>query len=141
MAGITYSVQDSIPSDIVHYVLFPIAFLLVNYAFVKLLLDIVKYENKLVIILRDKLIMLSSSLLFQEDLEIMDVGKIMKIDVECHGILANVFGFGNLILEQQKDEVRVLHYIPNPYKVFQIFREKTNYINTAPTQDLSFFNV
>lgn len=53
----------------------------------------------------------------------------MKIDVECHGLLANIFGYGHLIMEQQKDEVRTIHFIPKPYKIWQILRENTTYIN------------
>jgi hypothetical protein len=59
----------------------------------------------------------------------MDLSKVMKIDVECHGLFANIFGYGHLVMEQQKDEVRTIHFIPKPYKVWQILRENTTYIN------------
>lgn len=64
---------DSATSDIVGYVFFPVIFLLVNYGFLQLILGIIRYYNKLVIIVRDKLIILNSSLILQEDLEIMDL--------------------------------------------------------------------
>ena len=53
----------------------------------------------------------------------------MKIDVEVHGLLSNLLGYGHLIMEQQKNEVRTIHFIPQPYKVWQILRENTTYIN------------
>ncbi|HBB27152.1 TPA: hypothetical protein DCZ36_01485 [Candidatus Gracilibacteria bacterium] len=125
-------------SDMVNYVFFPVIFLLVNYGFIQLILGIIRYYNRLVIIVRDKFIILNSSLILQEDLEIMDLGKVMKIDVECHGLFANIFGYGHLIMEQQKDEVRTIHFIPHPYKVWQILRENTTYINQGG-QEVRFF--
>lgn len=115
--------------DLVRYVFFPAIFLLINYSFIQLILGIIRYYNRLVIIVRDKFIILNSSLILQEDLEIMDLAKVMKIDVECHGLLASIFGYGHLIMEQQKDEVRTIHFIPHPYKVWQILRENTTYIS------------
>lgn len=124
--------------EIVNYVFFPIIFLLVNYSFVQLMLGIIRYYNRLVIIVRDKFIIINSSLVLQEDLEIMDLSKVMKIDVEVHGLFASMFGYGHLIMEQQKDEVRTIHFIPNPYKVWQILRENTTYINQGG-QEVRFF--
>lgn len=125
-------------SDIVSYVFFPVILLLVNYGFIQLILGIISYYNKLVIIVRDKFIIINSSLILQEDLEIMDLGKVMKIDVEVHGLLSNLLGYGHLIMEQQKDEVRTIHFIPKPYKVWQILRENTTYINQGG-QEVRFF--
>lgn len=125
-------------ADIVNYVFFPVIFLLINYSFIQLALGIIRYYNRLVIIVRDKFIILNSSLILQEDLEIMDLSKVMKIDVECHGLLASIFGYGHLIMEQQKDEVRTIHFIPKPYKVWQILRENTTYINQGG-QEVRFF--
>jgi len=128
---------DEGASDIVNYVFFPIIFLLVNYGFLQLILGIIRYYNRLVIIVRDKFIILDSSLILREDLEIMDLGKVMKIDVEVHGLLASLLGYGHLIMEQQKDEVRTIHFIPKPYKVWQILRENTTYINQG-SQEIRF---
>jgi hypothetical protein len=68
----------------------------------------------------------------------MDLGKVMKIDVEVHGLLSNLLGYGHLIMEQQKDEVRTIHFIPQPYKIWQILRENTTYINQW-WQEIRFF--
>ena len=116
-------------SDIIGYVFFPVIFLLVHYGFIQLILGIIRYYNRLVIIVRDKFIIINSSLILQEDLEIMDLSKVMKIDVECHGLLSNLLGYGHLVMEQQKNEVRTIHFMPQPYKVWQILRENTTYIN------------
>jgi len=50
-------------------------------------------------------------------------------------------GFGNLIIEQQRDELRVLHFIPAPYKVYQLLREKNSFVNATNQNDLNFFKI
>lgn len=114
-------------TEIVSYVFFPVIFLLINYAFMQLTLGIIRYYNNLVIIVRDKFIIVHSSLILQEDLEIMDLAKVMKVDVSMHGLLENLLGYWHLVMEQQKDEVRTIRFIPKPYKVWQILRENTTY--------------
>lgn len=69
----------------------------------------------------------------------MDLAKVMKIDVVCHGFFANTLGYGTLILEQQKEEVRMIHFVPKPFKVLQILRERTNYISQQGQDDTRFF--
>ena len=75
----------------------------------------------------------------------MDLSKVVKIDVECHGLIPNMFNFGNLIIEQQKNEVRTIHFVPDPYHALRIIREKTNYgsISTPSqtTSDIAFFKI
>lgn len=68
----------------------------------------------------------------------MDLSKVMKIDIEKHGWFANLLGYGHLIMEQQKDDVRVIHFIPKPYKIWQILRERTNYLAQGG-QEVRFF--
>ncbi len=125
-------------TEIMNYVFFPVIFLLINYSFLQLALGIIKYYNNLVIIVRDKFIIVHSSLILQEDLEIMDLSKVMKVDVSVHGLLANLLWYGHLVMEQQKDEVRTIHFIPNPYIVWQILRENTTYISQW-WQEVRFF--
>jgi hypothetical protein len=43
--------------------------------------------------------------------------------------MTNLLGYGNLVIEQQRDELRILHFIPKPYKALQLLREKTAYLN------------
>lgn len=131
--------QKELWDDIVIYFLYPLTFILLNYAFIKLTLWLIFYYNDLIIFSRDKIIIMKSSLFMQDDLEIIDISKIMKIDVQCHWFFSNILWYGNLVMEQQRDELRVLHFIPKPYKALQLLREKTAYINTW--QDLSFFKL
>lgn len=136
---ITYLYQDMFGHDMVAYFLFPLTIILINYAFIKLSLWLIFYYNDLVIFVRDKIIIVKSSLFMQDDLEIIDVSKVMKIDVQCHWIFANLLWYWNLVIEQQRDELRILHFIPKPYKTLQLLREKTAYLNIW--QDMSFFKL
>lgn len=63
----------------------------------------------------------------------------MKIDVACHWFFANFLWYGNLIIEQQREELCTLRLIPKPYKAFDLLREKTAYLHTS--DDLSFFKL
>ncbi len=59
----------------------------------QLVFGIIRYHNKLIIVVRDRIILISSSLILKEDIEIMELSKVMKIDVECHGLLPNILNF------------------------------------------------
>ena len=104
-----------------------------------------RYYNKLFIIAKDRIILIEGSLILQEDTEVMDLSKVMKVDVSCHGFFANVFNFGSLTIEQQKNEVRIIHFVPDPYHILRIIREKTNYGNSGVTNqaasDVAFFKL
>ncbi len=135
--------KADVPADLVHYFIFPAVLILVNYAMFQLVFGIIRYHNKLIIVVRDRIILISSSLILKEDIEIMELSKVMKIDVECHGLLPNVLNFGMLIIEQHKNDVRTIRLVPDPFTVLRIIREKTNYLsaNTNGNGDLAFFKV
>lgn len=130
--GIIFTVYKSdVPADLVRYFIFPAVLILINYAMFQLAFGVVKYHNKLIIVVRDRIILISSSLILKEDIEIMELSKVMKIDVECHGLLPNVLNFGMLIIEQQKNDVRTMRLVPDPFTVLRIIREKTNYLSAS----------
>lgn len=130
ICGLVLLYGETVPASVVHYLVFPTVLILVNYALVQFVLGIVRYFNLLVVIVHDHITIISSSFLLKEDIEILELSKVMKIDVECHGLLQNLLNFGALIIEQQKNDVRSLHLIPNPFAVLRIIREKTTYLST-----------
>lgn len=136
---ISYYFRTEIWDDIILYFLLPITILLLNYTFFKLIFWLIFYYNDLVIFLKDKIIIVKSSIFLQDDLEIIDVSKVMKIDVQIHWFFANLLWYGNLIIEQQREEIRTLHFVPRPYMALQMLREKTAYLNIW--QDMSFFKL
>lgn len=133
--------KNEVPEDLVRFFIFPAVIALANYSLLQLVLGVIRYYNKLVIIVRDRIIIVTSSLFLKEDIEIMDLSKVMKIDVECHGLLPNLLNYGILIIEQQKNDVRIMHFVPDPYTVLRIIREKTNYVSGSGNGELAFFKV
>ncbi len=107
----------------VHYGSFIVIFSLLNYAFIKLILNIIEYYHTLIIITNEQILIISCSLIMKDDIESIDAYRIMKIDAFSHWFWSNIIGYGNLIIEQQKDEVRTFHFVPNPYKIFGIIKD------------------
>ncbi|EKE27350.1 MAG: hypothetical protein ACD_3C00223G0027 [uncultured bacterium (gcode 4)] len=136
---ISYLFRSSLREDLVLFFLYPVQMIILVYAFSKLAQGYIFYYNDLIIFIHDKVIIMKSSLFLQDDLEVIDTSKVMKIDVQCHGFFANLVWYGNLVIEQQRDELRILHFVPKPYKALQLLREKTAYLNT--NQDINFFKL
>jgi|SaaInlStandDraft_5_1057022.scaffolds.fasta_scaffold08073_3 hypothetical protein len=109
--------------EIIYYLLFPIIFLLLNYAFIKLILYYIVFYNNLLIINNWQIIVIKSSLFFRDDIEIIDINKITKMDIFCRGIFLNMIWFWNLVIEQQRDQVRAFHFIENPHLALQIIKD------------------
>lgn len=106
--------------EILDYVFFPLIFLLINYAFIKLILSYIKFYNDLLIISDWQIIVIKASLLFVDDIEFIDISKITKIDTYTRWIIANIIWFWNLVIEQQREQVRIFNYIPDARKALHI---------------------
>lgn len=106
------------------YALFLSAFFVLNYAFINLALALITYSYDLVIIFKDQIVNIKCSLLFRDDIEIIDAYRVMKVDGYSRGFFANVLWYGNIIIEQQKDDVRVFHFIPHPHKILMIIKRQ-----------------
>ena len=115
---------DTVWHELVHIFLFPAIFILVNYAFIKLILWYIKFYNDLLIIHEWQLIVIKSSLFFMDNIEFIDINKITKLDTYCRWLVSNILWFWNLVTEQQRDEVRTFHFIPDPFKALQILNEE-----------------
>ena len=128
IAAILYYISlkfvDTIWYEINHYLLFPLIFLLVNYAFIKLALGYIKYYNDLLVIHKWHLIVIKSSLIYKDNIEFIDINKITKFDTYCNWIIPNFVWFWNLVAEQQRDEVRTFHFVPEPFKALQILNDE-----------------
>ncbi|MDD2871586.1 MAG: hypothetical protein PHS49_06360 [Candidatus Gracilibacteria bacterium] len=119
--------RASIGNDIINYLFFPVIFLIVNYSFIRLILSYINFYNDLLIIHEGQLIVINATLYFIDDIEFIDISKVTKIDTFTRGFIANIIGFGNLIVEQQRDQVREFEYIPDARKALHIIKnEKEN---------------
>jgi hypothetical protein len=115
---------DTAWEEFVHYFMFPLIFFLVNYAFIKLILWYIKFYNDLLVISNWHLIVIKSSLIWMDNIEFIDINKITKLDTYCNGIISNFMWFGNLVAEQQRDELRTFHFVPKPFKALKLLNEE-----------------
>jgi len=115
---------SSIWQEVIKYIILPLSFVVLNYAFIKLILYYIAYYNNLLIFHEDKIIVIKSTLLDTDNVEIIDLHKITKIDAYANGIIPNILGYGTLVIEQQREKVREFWYIPKPYKAITCINDK-----------------
>lgn len=116
--------MDSVWHELIHFLIFPIIFILINYAFIKLVLWYIKFYNDLLVIHDWHLIVIKSSLLFKDDIEFIDLNKITKLDTYCRWLIPNMLSFWNLVIEQQRDELREFHFVPSPFKALKLLQDE-----------------
>jgi hypothetical protein len=126
-----YNYKHLIWDYIVMYFMLPIILFILNYSFFKLILWFIFYYNNFILFLKNKIIILKSSLFMIDNLEIINIAKVTKIDVKMHGILKAILKYWDIIIEQQRDEVRILRFMPNPYKALKILSETSSYIDSS----------
>lgn len=95
-----------------------------NYAFLRLVLSIIDYYHTIIIVKGEQIFIIHCTIIMQDDMEVIDSYRITKVDVFSHGIIANLIGYGNLVIEQQRDDVRTFHFIPDPYRILKILKEQ-----------------
>lgn len=114
--------------EYINYIFFASSFGILNYAFMSLIIYCIEYYNNIIVIHKEHIFIVKSSLIMVDDIEILDPYRIMRIDVVCHWFFSNILDYWNLIIEQQQDEakewVRTFHFIPDPYKLLSIIKEQ-----------------
>lgn len=112
----------------INYVFFILSFVILNYAFISFMFYCIEYNNNIIIVYRDHIYIIRSSLILIDDIEVLDPYRIMRMDVVCHWLISNLLDYWNLIIEQQQDEtkewIRTFHFVPNPYKLLSIIKEQ-----------------
>lgn len=121
---LAFKYRAVIPYDIKIWLVFPLLLWLLNYTFFKFIFWIINYNNDLVILLRDKVYIIHTTLMLRDDIEMMDMYKIIKVDAVCHWFISNILRYWHIIIEQQGNEKRVLHFIPVPYKLMEKLNQK-----------------
>lgn len=116
--------------DSLKYMSFIIVFLLINYAFLSLVSSVIEYYNDLIILHEDQIIILQSSLILKDDMEVIDIHKIISLDWFKRGLIQNILWYWDIIVEQQKNEVKVLRFISQPHQILNLLRsQKDKYSN------------
>ena len=86
--------------DLIMFIIFPVIFLIINYAFLKLLLNYINYYNNLIILKDSNVIVIKTSLLDTDNIEIIDLNKITKIDwVEYSIFIEDKTDFWNIKID------------------------------------------
>lgn len=80
------------------------------------------------ILKENSVIVIKTSLIDTDNIEIIDLDKITKIDTTMTWIIPNVLAYWDLVLEQFKDRTRIFHHIYKPYKLANLIKEaKSSY--------------
>jgi len=126
IGGVICYIADSmiVESSSFKTTLYIIGIAALNYWFFKFTLWLIKYYNNLIIVGPEQIIIIKSTLLLQDKIESLDSFKIMKLDSISQGFFSNIFGYGNLVIEQHNDELRTFHFIPKPYKVVSCIKKQ-----------------
>ncbi len=120
--------QESLWYELVTFVIFPVVFVFINYAFLKLILENIRYFNDLLILKENSVIVIKTSLIDTDNVEIIDLDKITKIDTTMTWIIPNLLAYWDLVLEQFKDRTRIFHHIYKPYRLANLIKEaKSSY--------------
>ena len=88
----------------------PIILILTIYWFIKIIFAFWENNNEILIIHNDQIIIIKASLILMDDIEVIDAYRLMKIDSYAEWFWANLLGYWNIVLEQQKDNVRNIDF-------------------------------
>lgn len=113
-------------NEITHYIALPIIITLISYWFLKLIFAFWENYHEILIIHNDQIIIIKASLILMDDIEIIDAYRLMKIDSYADWFWANLLGYWNIVLEQQKDNVRIFHFVAKPYKILALLKDQRN---------------
>lgn len=125
---LTIKYKDEFWPDLIHYIILPTILIIVNFGFLKLILYVIQHYNNLLIFHDDHLVVIKSSFILVDDIEILDVYKVTKIDTYSRWIMSNLFWYGTVIVEQTRNEVRQFSFIPDPKRTLWLFREQKSRI-------------
>ena len=104
--------------------IFIILIMLIHYIVVKIIFYTINYYLNYIIIIEDEFIIIKSSLILKNDIEIIDIHNIIKFDSYNRWLLANIFWYWSIIIEQQKNDVKEIHFVANPHLILNIFQRQ-----------------
>ena len=96
----------------------------INLITLVLILDIIAHFNNLIYINDSYIYIIQNWLLIKEDIEIIELNQVTKVNIVCQWFLPNICSYWKIIIEQQRTETRPLFYIPEPYRIMSNIRVK-----------------
>lgn len=76
----------------------------------------------------DQIILITCGLIMKDDIEVIDAYRVMKFDTFSHWLFSNMIWYGQLVIEQQKEEARVLNFVPAPFKLLWVLKQQREFI-------------
>ncbi len=128
---IFYRYHTVLPPSFSNYILLPLLLIAINYIFLQIALEGIEFYGKIILIWGNHIILLHTSCILIDDIEFIDTKSILKIDVERHGLISNIFNYGDIIIEQRND-VRRIHYVPFPHTIYHVIKEHIPTITQDP---------
>lgn len=114
--------------DLHWFIMFPVVFILVNYAFFRLIFALIEYYNHLFIIKGDQIFIIDATIILKDDIEIIEAFKIIKLDAYSRGFWSNFLSFWKIIVELQTKEERSFRFIPHPYEMLAKLKEQREFV-------------
>lgn len=122
MIWISMTYKNVLSSDFNNFIILPILIGSINYLFFCIIFEGIYFYGKIILIGKPSIIILHTSFILIDDIEFINIKSILKLDVERHGLLANIFNYWDLVIEQRND-VRKIHYIPFPYVIYDTIKQ------------------
>ncbi len=101
--------------------------IILNFWFLHFILKFIINMNDLFIIHKDKIIISQSSLIMQDDIEIIHSYAINKFKKNKHWIFQNMFKYWDIIIEQQNDAIKTIKYLPFPTNIIILLNQQEEY--------------
>ncbi len=89
--SITY--KNIFPSNFNNFIILPILIGSINYLFFCIILEGINFYGKIILIGKPSIIIIHTSFILIDDIEFINIKSILKLDVERHGLLANIFNY------------------------------------------------
>ncbi len=122
----TVEFKNSLSKDFV-VILSIISVIIYNFALIKLILHLVDYSNDLVVFHKNIMMLLKSTLIAQDDIEIIQIQSINKFKKESHWIIQNILKYWDILIVQQNDDIRILKNMPKPHNIIRYFELHKEY--------------
>ncbi|MDD2487296.1 MAG: hypothetical protein PHS92_02920 [Candidatus Gracilibacteria bacterium] len=129
MLSVEHFNSSPVYDNVLHFYVMPFLLLIVNLILLVHIYDIIGYYNNIILIDDNNIMIIQNSLLLREDIEVISLSQITKINIICQGILPNILGYGKLVIEQQRTQTRPLFHIHNPYLILNHINSRIDKIN------------
>lgn len=110
------------------YILIPLIVVLIHYAFFRFIFYLIEYYNYLFIIAQDQIFIINTSFILQNDIEVIDAYKIIKLDAYSRWFFSNILSYGKILIEIQTNEQKWFVFMPHPFKLLSFLQIQREFV-------------